>query len=53
MLTGESDGEAFSSVYAECGYGGGHSTPEDVPPVAEASKNELNGHTQTGRTAMV
>ncbi|MFB6141491.1 MAG: sulfatase [Halosimplex sp.] len=56
LLTGEGEvdaNEAFSSVYAECGYGGRHSTPADVPPLAEASKNELNEHTQTGRTAMV
>ncbi|QLH78453.1 sulfatase-like hydrolase/transferase [Halosimplex rubrum] len=53
LLTGERDGDAFTSVYAECGYGGRHATPDDVPPLDEASKNELNEHTQTGRTAMV
>jgi arylsulfatase A-like enzyme len=43
----------FDSVYAETGYGGRHSTPEDVPPLEDASMNELNPHTLAGRTAMV
>lgn len=53
LLTGEGEADEFESVYAECGYGGRHSTPDDVPPIEAASKNELNAHTQTGRTAMV
>ena len=53
LLTGTDDGADFDSIYAECGYGGPHSTPATVPDLADASKNELNPHTQTGRTGMV
>jgi len=53
LLTGDGDAGESASAYAECGYGGRHSTPDDVPPLEAASKNELNAHTQTGRTAMV
>lgn len=54
LLRGEPYPEtAFESVYAECGYGGRHATPEETPPLKDASVDELNGYTQTGRTAMV
>lgn len=54
LLSGiENASDAFPSVYAECGYGGSHSAPEDVPDIDHAAKNELNAHGQTGRTAMV
>lgn len=43
----------FDSIYAETGYGGRHSAPEEAPPIEEAEKNELNPLTLTGRTAMV
>lgn len=55
-VLGDADGAvppAFESVYAESGSGGAPATPESVPPLDEASKNELNAHTQAGRTAMV
>lgn len=53
VLDGSAPNDAFGSVYAECGYGGRHSTRANVPPLGDASKNELNAHTQTGRTSMV
>lgn len=54
ILSAESSTDhGFDSVYAETGYGGAHSGPDGVPAIEEASKNELNAHTQTGRTAMV
>lgn len=50
---GTGDGDAFRSVYAECGDGGPHYGPGDAPPLAEASLDEINEVTQSGRTCMV
>ncbi|KZN22587.1 hypothetical protein A4G99_19170 [Haladaptatus sp. R4] len=43
----------FNSVYVESGWGGRHSSADDVPSLDEARKNELNPHTQSGRIGMI
>lgn len=54
ILSNESNtGNGFDTIYAEAGYGGRHSSFEKASPLKESTKNELNPHTLTGRTAMV